>query len=85
MKRMLMGLGAALALLTPSAGAALETETPSAATQNSVGRVVEIRVSGGAGDDFIKIDRANTTVNFGKGDGHDVVKAHDQVTVAITG
>ena len=45
---MLMGLGAALALLTPSAGAALETETPSAATQNSVGRVVEIRVSGDA-------------------------------------
>lgn len=43
-----MGLGAALALLTPSAGAALETETPSAATQNSVGRVVEIRVSGDA-------------------------------------
>jgi hypothetical protein len=45
---MLMGLGAALALLTPSAGAALETEGPSAATQNSVGRVVEIRVSGDA-------------------------------------
>jgi hypothetical protein len=45
---MLMGLGAALALLTPSAGAALETETPSATTQSSVGRVVEIRVSGDA-------------------------------------
>jgi hypothetical protein len=45
---MLMGLGAALALLTPSAGAALETETQSAAAQNGVARVVEIRVSGDA-------------------------------------
>jgi len=45
---MLMALAAALALLTPSAGAALETGTPSGATQNGVGRVVEIRVSGDA-------------------------------------
>ena len=42
-------------------------------------------VSGGSGDDAIKITGENTTVNFGKGDGHDVVKAHDDVTVAITG
>jgi hypothetical protein len=45
---MLMALVAALALLTPSAGAALETGTPSGGTQNDVGRVVEIRVSGDA-------------------------------------
>ena len=45
---MLMALGAALALLAPSAAAALETETASAGTQNRVGRVVEIRVSGDA-------------------------------------
>lgn len=42
-------------------------------------------VSGGSGDDSIRIAGENTTVNFSKGDGHDVVKAHDDVTVAITG
>ena len=41
-----MALGAALALLAPSAAAALETGTPNAPSENSVGRVVEIRVSG---------------------------------------
>lgn len=46
MKRMLMALGASLALLAPSAAAALESATPNAGPQNSVGRVVEIRVSG---------------------------------------
>jgi hypothetical protein len=45
-KRMLMALGAALALLAPSAAAALEPATPNAGTPNNVGRVVEIRVSG---------------------------------------
>jgi hypothetical protein len=43
---MLMALGAALALLAPSAAAGLEAATPNAGAQNSVGRVVEIRVSG---------------------------------------
>ncbi len=42
-----MALGAALALLAPSAAAALETTTNGSA-QNSVARVVEIRVSGDA-------------------------------------
>jgi Ca2+-binding RTX toxin-like protein len=42
-------------------------------------------VSGGTGDDSIKITGGDTTVNFGKGDGHDVVKAYEDVTVAITG
>jgi len=45
---MLMGLGAALALLTPSAGAAEESEAASVASPIRVGRVVEIRVSGDA-------------------------------------
>ena len=47
MKRMLMVLGAASALLAPSA-AALEAARPNAATQDRIGRVVEIRVSGDA-------------------------------------
>jgi hypothetical protein len=42
-------------------------------------------VSGGTGDDSIQITGGNTTVNFGKGDGHDVVKAYEDVTVAISG
>jgi hypothetical protein len=42
-------------------------------------------VTGGAGDDSIRVTGENVTVNFGKGDGHDVVKGHDDVTVAITG
>ena len=42
-------------------------------------------VSGGTGDDSILITGGNTTVNFGKGDGHDVVKAYEDVTVAISG
>ena len=46
MKRVLMGLAAALALLAPSAAAALETEP--AATPSGRARVVEIRVSGDA-------------------------------------
>lgn len=49
MKRMLMALAAAFALLAPSAAAALEAEAAGdSATQSGVARVVEIRVSGDA-------------------------------------
>ena len=46
MKRMLMAVSAALALLAPSAAAALEPT--GVVMQNGVARVVEIRVSGDA-------------------------------------
>jgi len=42
-------------------------------------------VSGGTGDDRIEITGDNTTVSFGKGDGHDVVKSYEGVIVAISG
>ena len=45
----------------------------------------DFSVTGGTGDDSIRVTGENVTVNYGKGDGHDVVKGHDDVTVAITG
>lgn len=42
-------------------------------------------VTGGTGNDFIRLTGAGTTINFGKGDGHDKIVSRDDFTVNLSG